>query len=799
MATEFLPWYWIVETLAQVEELDTSILETIIYRVPDFAENAPETVQERVALRYLEKLVPSSSAWDVPSTSASIDADGPTVEILKKVAALCKLEKDKDKLRDPDLLRFILQKKASLPKSSLQLLSSTLGGHSQVLSSLKELSGLCIHSRADCLRCSIGDDNQRAKKLRLSRNDAEIQSPKQSSPVIAHDGVTVILQENHAGYMQHVNKLNVSDGERINFSGGEMEPLKQTLAAPAPDSGKFNLQQDSSGLGQGGEIQPLKQTSGAPASDCNNVILQKDSSGLGQYLPKQNMPNAGSSHLHQDIDSTGGDTIELLKDNSSLQNATSDRSTKNVNPASGKTELFAGVPSVILEASSDSDGACDVPSDFNLCDDVFNNEKHRLLSSQGHANQDSATGDWTKQGLCIKCDNGGQLLSCSASGCSIGVHESCLGPFVKFEKTGLFYCPFCSYRRATLAYWKARKNLSWAKKGLSVFLGEDPIPGHRKEQSSPKVRRETSQAEVAGNASHQSDAHHADKLNVSFSTAKEQQQQIEVAKVCDKGKLHSKQMENPSSVERGDVSHNPVENNQDKMVMRVNFPDAEDADTFINMENELGNNSEHVSVAEHQQPIKPQAGIDNGNLPCEDRGTSHAVHAHDVSNAKQNSNIDSADDHLRTQQLKNQGQVEAFLDHDTGHTAPSPQTSDKHCKSRRQDAAVGEACHHQGTVGDQSRSKASPGKNGKYRSRPKRYSNPIIPSGRRRKLAWTVEEEEALKDVVPKFAANGDGTLPWTKILEFGRHVFHRTRQPGDLKDKWRNIQIKEGLRTRKT
>lgn len=57
----------------------------IICRVPDFFENAPETVLERVALRYLEKLVPSSSALDVPSTSHSIDVDGPAVEVLKKV------------------------------------------------------------------------------------------------------------------------------------------------------------------------------------------------------------------------------------------------------------------------------------------------------------------------------------------------------------------------------------------------------------------------------------------------------------------------------------------------------------------------------------------------------------------------------------------------------------------------------------------------------------------------------------------------------------------------------------------
>lgn len=30
--------------------------------------------------------------------------------------------------------------------------------------------------------------------------------------------------------------------------------------------------------------------------------------------------------------------------------------------------------------------------------------------------------------------------------------------------------------------------------------------------------------------------------------------------------------------------------------------------------------------------------------------------------------------------------------------------------------------------------------------------------------------------------------IPWRKILEYGRHVFHETRSPMDLKDKWRNM-----------
>lgn len=44
-------------------------------------------MQARVALRFQEKLLPSPSARDVSSTSASIDADGTHVEVPRKVQA----------------------------------------------------------------------------------------------------------------------------------------------------------------------------------------------------------------------------------------------------------------------------------------------------------------------------------------------------------------------------------------------------------------------------------------------------------------------------------------------------------------------------------------------------------------------------------------------------------------------------------------------------------------------------------------------------------------------------------------
>ncbi|KAK7360623.1 hypothetical protein VNO77_02631 [Canavalia gladiata] len=68
------------------------------------------------------------------------------------------------------------------------------------------------------------------------------------------------------------------------------------------------------------------------------------------------------------------------------------------------------------------------------------------------------------------------------------------------------------------------------------------------------------------------------------------------------------------------------------------------------------------------------------------------------------------------------------------------------------------------------------------------------PTGKRKRLRWSAEEEKVLKEGVLKFSIENQN-IPWRKILEFGCHVFDKTRTPVDLKDKWKNITSKEGCK----
>ncbi|KAL0717989.1 hypothetical protein Bca4012_067311 [Brassica carinata] len=65
---------------------------------------------------------------------------------------------------------------------------------------------------------------------------------------------------------------------------------------------------------------------------------------------------------------------------------------------------------------------------------------------------------------------------------------------------------------------------------------------------------------------------------------------------------------------------------------------------------------------------------------------------------------------------------------------------------------------------------------------------PIFNKDQKRRLLWTPEEEYMLKVGVEKFSAEAKKNIPWRKILEMGQKVFHNTRTPADLKDKWRNM-----------
>ncbi|GMH20135.1 hypothetical protein Nepgr_021976 [Nepenthes gracilis] len=98
-------------------------------------------------------------------------------------------------------------------------------------------------------------------------------------------------------------------------------------------------------------------------------------------------------------------------------------------------------------------------------------KKHNFLCSQHSLSQDSLTAtDWTEKNLCMKCNKGGEVLICAASGCPLVIHERCLGFSSSFDYRGDFKCPFCAYSQAISDYVDAKRKASLTRKQLSLFI-----------------------------------------------------------------------------------------------------------------------------------------------------------------------------------------------------------------------------------------------------------------------------------------------------------------------------------------
>ncbi|CAH8381221.1 unnamed protein product [Eruca vesicaria subsp. sativa] len=127
---------------------------------------------------------------------------------------------------------------------------------------------------------------------------------------------------------------------------------------------------------------------------------------------------------------------------------------------------------------------------------------------------------------------------------------------------------------------------------------------------------------------------------------------------------------------------------------------------------------------------------------------------------------------------KDQRRKEVFADETQSQ---DNEQEEDHCDSKVQELAL---VIHQPIEAQQQPIEAQP-----FRTVPPENGGTALhdPKQRKRKrVFWTKEEEEMLKVGVEKFP--GVRNIPWRKILEFGRGVFHEDRAPSDLKDKWKLI-----------
>ncbi|XP_027365402.1 uncharacterized protein LOC113872222 isoform X2 [Abrus precatorius] len=403
-------------------------------------------------------------------------------------------------------------------------------------------------------------------------------------------------------------------------------------------------------------------------------------------------------------------------------------------PVAGDKPVVDTVNDCGEELSSGSDGYHNERNDIAA-------KKHEFLSSHFPFDQDfSAMAKSTELNRCMKCNEGGQLLACKTTTCSLMVHKSCVGASAQLDAKGNFICSFCEYSRTISEYLEAKKEASMARKELSIFISKG-IKTQAAELVHEFCRQDHSLSEKSSSK--------CENIHV-------QKNGDDRLNGCeDNREVHFGEHAN-------ETNSLQFERSQQQAPISCVHSSFKEKEYIIN---KLGEVSREEEIGE-----MPNAMILTGGIVEEMEVPNDSVDGHDddkFTSGKTSivyANQSYAQEVPKEMTLHDMKEtLEPVCAHDSGKGEISEDESEKHIASRY---SMRMRKHE-----TQDKSQASP------------------PS-RRKIIPWTVEEEELIMEGLQKFGCN-ESKIPWKKILAFGAHVFekdNKCRTPQDLKDKWKNM-----------
>ncbi|KAL4341942.1 hypothetical protein GQ457_08G015960 [Hibiscus cannabinus] len=486
-----LAWQWIIEYLSSFKEIDSSIISSLIETAPILPEEFEENTGERVSLRCLEELFghennPESDAPPVSRAAFHPSLSCGTVlnRILEEVP-LPNLKKGAPELLRWDGHSFIKHKRATLPKCALEKLKDL------ILADIPVSDG---HKNGPPSSSDDNDDkngNQEGNLIpQIHENDNEsllgknlLPSKRCRDDLVAGNSMGVV-SVNH-GSLHSYLCLNAKKFKQDATPSCTIQPVEEP---PVHLHGDYERLEDESR--RIAEIEGNNLGKDSQLGDKDLCVASRthgpiDSVGCVELLDKQmeNVQNAGADvmveHKHGDITCQN----VVINDSNLVENGAHQTgpcgdagvgidedfilSSRNSISTDG---LQRNIVSSVEKA--DLDPPC--PEEiFEFEDEIFNNavKKNLFLSSRCRPSQDLVQkAGWTEQNSCVKCNQDGPVLVCSASGCPLVVHESCLNCAARFDDKGNFLCPFCAYSVSISKYLEAKDKTILARKKLVAFM-----------------------------------------------------------------------------------------------------------------------------------------------------------------------------------------------------------------------------------------------------------------------------------------------------------------------------------------
>ncbi|XP_065880869.1 uncharacterized protein [Euphorbia lathyris] len=439
--------------------------------------------------------------------------------------------------------------------------------------------------------------------------------------------------------------------------------------------------------------------------------------------------------------------------------------------------------------------------------------------SSGFSGPDKTNG--FDKNTCLECDRGEQLLICCGIDCTIALHEKCISGEPKYDE-GKFYCPYCWYKLLQARTEELRKKVMLARKDVNSFLNfrSEVTCGDKEKQNSKSAEQnDLNVRKIIGESNR---CEHVKSMDVD-------EEVQNGAREMEEDHQHNINENLPSGDKSGEVA-----------VRERAREGEEDHQHNINEKLQCGDQSgevaecEKISATHAHEILEEEVGMEQGKNDEQDddekdEGTNADDGRGEALNAQcvaEKTVVDGAFQgspgaKSETSNTSKRGRVsmekEDQIDKDAptanvswtsvdgafnGPDVPDSETENlvvrlRHVKRRES----------QNT--DSPKKSALPTRSTKATGKPvdevaplKKPKQPKMPAikfiglpfahEKRRRLLWKPEEEEMLREGVHKFSTTANKNLPWRKILEFGRHIFDPSRNPTDLKDKWRSIMAKE-------
>lgn len=423
--------------------------------------------------------------------------------------------------------------------------------------------------------------------------------------------------------------------------------------------------------------------------------------------------------------------------------------------------------------------------------------------------------EWTEKQQCVLCDRGGNLLVCNSDGCPISVHKSCMGCKAYMDDVGNFYCPYCVYKRFIAEICKSREKAMLTKKNLSTFLEKE-------------MKNINLQESMIGMTNRERETSSKEKL-------------VDVNNlVCDDVKNHCvekhQQSKSPLPGEESRDTFISEQTNFNTCRIMVLYNSNSNADDACGLECK-SYKEDGVKAGQLESDVSEKTKVDNqtGNA-SQQRATSVKEKAARSKTADIGSSVEKEITHRKRKQSmsfkkseRSKRKRECMMENESETLVSSQNETQLLSKPN---SRIDPSGTRKGVVDTRSINISNPEEikdSYKQQSEPNRQidQNDLDslldhPSGARKRssetksikisnsevlkdssldrsiklsmqtgkkrVLWTEQEEDMLREGVHKFSSSAHKNLPWKKILDFGRHVFHPCRNPSDLKDKWRKI-----------